>query len=195
MKTTQSDTNGGDEYEVTAIKTAKCDQSDDHVYSNEVDTRGERWFVWHGILFEEPNPTGSRPSDLIGLYRQQKKPHPPNTQGRARREHGGEQGHPEEAESHPEEAERRRKDREQEGGEGGGDQESPEGAGRREGAKQREDREGVGVEEQTGLRCGEANPNMQHMKPHPPNTQGRARRKHGVKAVYGTGVLIEEPNP
>ena len=88
----------------------------------------ERWFVWHGILFEEPNPTGSRPSDLIGLYRQQKKPHPPNTQGRARREHGGEQGHPEEAErrrkdrkregghpeeaeSHPEEAERRRKDR------------------------------------------------------------------------------------
>ena len=24
---------------------------------------------WHGILFEEPNPTGSRPSDLIGLYR------------------------------------------------------------------------------------------------------------------------------
>ena len=24
---------------------------------------------WHGILFEEPNPTGSRPSDLIGLCR------------------------------------------------------------------------------------------------------------------------------
>ena len=71
--------------------------------------RERRWFVWHGILFEEPNPTGSRPSDLIGLYRQQKKPHPPNTQGRARRKHGGEQGHPEEAESHPEEAERRRR--------------------------------------------------------------------------------------
>ena len=69
---------------------------------------------WHGILFEEPNPTGSRPRDLIGLYKQQKKPHPPNTvntQGRARREHGGEQGHPGEAESHPEEAERRWKDR------------------------------------------------------------------------------------
>ena len=80
MKTTQSDTNGGDKYEVTVIKTAKCDQSDDHVYSNEVDTRGERWFVWHGILFEEPNPTGSRPSDLIGLYKQHMKPHPPNTQ-------------------------------------------------------------------------------------------------------------------
>ena len=31
--------------------------------------RERRWFVWHGILFEEPNPTGSRPSDLIGLYR------------------------------------------------------------------------------------------------------------------------------
>ena len=26
-----------------------------------------RMGVWHGILFEEPNPTGSRPSDLIGL--------------------------------------------------------------------------------------------------------------------------------
>ena len=38
------------------------------------------------------------------------KPHPPNTQGRARRKHGGEQGHPEEAESHPEEAERRRRE-------------------------------------------------------------------------------------
>ena len=44
--------------------------------------------VWHGILFEEPNPTGNRPRDLIGLEEQQKKPHPPNTQGRARREHG-----------------------------------------------------------------------------------------------------------
>ena len=69
----------------------------------------ERWFVWHGILFEGPNPTGSRPSDLIGLYKQHMKPHPSNTQGRARRKHGGEQGHPEEAESHPEEAERRKR--------------------------------------------------------------------------------------
>ena len=42
--------------------------------------------------FEEPNPTGSRPRDLIGLCRQHTKPHPPNTQGRARRERGGEQG-------------------------------------------------------------------------------------------------------
>ena len=74
-----------------------------------------------GFLFEEPNPIGSRPRDLIGLYRQQKKPHPTqHTQGRARREHGGEEGHPEEAESHPEEAEKRRKDRKREGGEGGG---------------------------------------------------------------------------
>ena len=39
----------------------------------------ERWFVWHGILFEGPNPTGSRPSDLIGLYKQHMKPQPPNT--------------------------------------------------------------------------------------------------------------------
>ena len=36
-----------------------------------------------GILFEEPNPTGS-PRDLIGLCTQQTKPHPPNTQERAR---------------------------------------------------------------------------------------------------------------
>ena len=27
-------------------------------------------YVLHGISFEEPNPTGSRPRDLIGLYRQ-----------------------------------------------------------------------------------------------------------------------------
>ena len=33
-----------------------------------------------GILFEEPRPTGSRPRDLIGLCKQQRKPHPPNTQ-------------------------------------------------------------------------------------------------------------------
>ena len=30
-----------------------------------------------GILVEEPNPTGSRPSDLIGLEEQHRKPHPP----------------------------------------------------------------------------------------------------------------------
>ena len=39
------------------------------------------------------------------------KPHPPNTQGRARRKHRGEEGNPEEAKSHPEEAERRRRKR------------------------------------------------------------------------------------
>ena len=27
---------------------------------------GESCFVWPGILFEEPNPTGSRPSVLMG---------------------------------------------------------------------------------------------------------------------------------
>ena len=51
----------------------------------------ERWVLWHGILFEEPNPTGNRPRDLIGLEEQQKKPHPPNTQGRARRKHRGDE--------------------------------------------------------------------------------------------------------
>ena len=39
--------------------------------------RRGRWFVWHGILFEEPNPAGSRPRDLIGLHKQHMKPHPP----------------------------------------------------------------------------------------------------------------------
>ena len=39
----------------------------------------------HGILFKEPNPRGSRPSDLIGLCRQHTKPDPPITQGEARR--------------------------------------------------------------------------------------------------------------
>ena len=32
-----------------------------------------------GILFEDPNPTGSRPSDLIGLCRQHTKPAPQHT--------------------------------------------------------------------------------------------------------------------
>ena len=32
-----------------------------------------------GILFEEPNPPGSRQSVLIGLYKEHMKPHPPNT--------------------------------------------------------------------------------------------------------------------
>ena len=60
-----------------------------------LDERERRWFVWHGILFEEPNPTGSRPRDLTGLWEQHRKTHPPNTQGRARRKHRCEQGHPE----------------------------------------------------------------------------------------------------
>ena len=42
-----------------------------------------------GFLFEEPNPTGSRPSDLIGLYKrwhQEERPQP------AKRSHGEEGG-------------------------------------------------------------------------------------------------------
>ena len=35
--------------------------------SYRVCTLRERWVLWHGILFEEPNPTGNRQSDLIGL--------------------------------------------------------------------------------------------------------------------------------
>ena len=37
--------------------------------------------VCHEILFEEPNPTGSRPRGLIGHYRQRK----PRRRGRKRR--------------------------------------------------------------------------------------------------------------
>ena len=59
-----------------------------------------------GILFEEPNPTGSRPSDLIGLEEQHMKPHPPNTHGRGRRKHRGEHGHLEEAERREKEPKR-----------------------------------------------------------------------------------------
>ena len=35
----------------------------------DIDGGRERDVGGTGILFEEPNPTGSRPSDLIGLYR------------------------------------------------------------------------------------------------------------------------------
>ena len=90
------DTNGVGEYEVTVT-------SERHAQWK-IGLTGD-WFVWHGISFEEPNPTGSSPSVLIGLYKQHTKPRPPNTQGRARRKHGGDQGHPEKAESQTEEAE------------------------------------------------------------------------------------------
>ena len=43
-----------------------------------------------GILFEEPNPTGSRPSDLIGLYRVGKGD--PNRRKGAAGKGGGRQG-------------------------------------------------------------------------------------------------------
>ena len=42
-------------------------------------TREGKESVWHVILFEEPNPTGSRPSDIIELYTQHMKPHLPTT--------------------------------------------------------------------------------------------------------------------
>ena len=56
--------------------------------SNVYYTERERWFVWHVILFAEPNPTGSRPRDLIGLYKQQTKPTPPtHKKGKGRSSH------------------------------------------------------------------------------------------------------------
>ena len=41
-------------------------------------TRETMDFAGTGILIEEPNPTGSRPSDLIGLCKQHMRPRPPN---------------------------------------------------------------------------------------------------------------------
>ena len=69
---------------------------------------------FYGTAFHLKNPTppgAAQARDPIRLYKEQMKPHPPqHTHGRARRKHGGDQGHPKEAESHPEEAERRKKD-------------------------------------------------------------------------------------
>ena len=39
-----------------------------HVPRQPNHTREGKESVWHVILFKEPNPTGSRPSDLIRLY-------------------------------------------------------------------------------------------------------------------------------
>ena len=44
--------------------------------------------LWHGILLKEPDPTGSRPRDLIGRCdsrcRQHAKPHPPKRKRKGR---------------------------------------------------------------------------------------------------------------
>ena len=70
-----------------------------------------------GILLEqasssssEDKPTWSRPRDLIGLCKRQTKSHPPDTEGRASRKHGVDQGHPDEAKKG-----RRRGERKEEG--------------------------------------------------------------------------------
>ena len=55
-----------------------------------VSLREKRWCVWHGILFEEPSPTGSRPRDLIGLYKQQKETPPPQNTREGKGSHGEE---------------------------------------------------------------------------------------------------------
>lgn len=44
-----------------------------HVPRQPNHTREGKESVWHVILFKEPNPTGSRPRDLFGLYMQQTK--------------------------------------------------------------------------------------------------------------------------
>ena len=45
-----------------------------------------------GILFEGPNPTGSRPRDLIGLYRKGQGKRDPNRRKGAAGKRGGRQG-------------------------------------------------------------------------------------------------------
>ena len=50
---------------------------------------GVRMPAGTGILLKEPNPTGSRPRDLIGLCRQHRKSHPPT-----HKERKGRQGNP-----------------------------------------------------------------------------------------------------
>ena len=55
---------------------------------NGASQKEEKEYGTAGILFEEPNTTGSRPRDLIGLYKHQRKPtltHTPNTQERERK--------------------------------------------------------------------------------------------------------------
>ena len=89
----------------------------------------ERWFVWHGIVFEEPNPTGSRPRDLIGLYKQQKETPPPQHTREGKGSHGKEKRPKRrkgEATETPRDGDRR----------GGGDRGSPEEAERREGYRE-----------------------------------------------------------
>ena len=54
----------------------------------------ERERVGTGILFEEPNPTGSRPSDLIGLYKKRQSGERPQPAKRSGREEGGATGAP-----------------------------------------------------------------------------------------------------
>ena len=47
-----------------------------------------------GILFEEPNPTGSRPRDLIGLHKKWQSGERPQPAKRSSREEGGATGAP-----------------------------------------------------------------------------------------------------
>ena len=54
----------------------------------------ERESCGTGFLFEEPNPTGSRPSDLIGLYTKWQRAKRPQPAKRSSREEGGATGAP-----------------------------------------------------------------------------------------------------
>ena len=54
-----------------------------HIHTKSVQ-KHDRSHDGTGILFQEPNPTGSRPRDPSELCKQHTKPHRPNTQDRAR---------------------------------------------------------------------------------------------------------------
>ena len=101
---------------------------------NGASQKEEKEYGTAGILFEEPNTTGSRPRDLIGLYKHQRKPHPDthpqHTREGKKGKHHGKEKRPKrrkgEATETPRDGDRR----------GGGDRGSPEEAERREGYRE-----------------------------------------------------------
>ena len=57
--------------------------------AREVDSKNPTPPYGTGILFEEPNSTGSRPNDLIGLYKRWHQEERPQPAKRSNREEGG----------------------------------------------------------------------------------------------------------
>ena len=78
----------------TASRETDChtgDGSRSHCLTGDMPERDVGLYVT-GILFEEPNPTGSRPRDLIGLYRKWQSVKRPQPAKRSSRAEGGATG-------------------------------------------------------------------------------------------------------